>query len=609
MNKVGMNKVYLNAISLNKVGSHRGKGAPQVTWEDYVASGADTLFIKDAKANSISSLKVFGGCVQNGTPSPTSPISIVCNKGNISYGVLGRNLLEVKDENIVVGSYINNNGAVTASAPNMYFQRFVAVKANTPYTLSTSKHINYANFMEYDANGVFIKRTLYGSTSAYVGTSVTHTMGDTAAFVIIGSNIDSAAFPTVTKENVKSRKWMFNEGTTALPYEEYSSGLVTDGDDTLFVYGRNLSYGELVGKGYASTGAVSTSTTFCGNLHKIAVSGGQKYTVSWGNLPDGLSGVFVNTWKTDGTWNARQAISATDKLTYTIPSGVGEVNFTLYKTGGITIAEDSWMQVEYGDTASAYVPAVAPIKASAELLLGVSEDADFQDIISGYIYRKIGIKVLDGSESIGKSNNAFTIGISDKIKSKTNLMCSHCAYSSLASSTCPNYSIISFASQNIGIRNDDCADEEAFRQWLHREYAKGTPVIVVYPLAVDEEQYVTAHPLSNPKGDVTIIRDADAKGLTLEATLKAKSDAKEISFSVDGKEYKAREGMTWYNFCQSEYNVDGFYTSENESDMVWVRTIEDVFFPTDFFVNHPDNGFVYSIDVIIAGTAYTGVPW
>ena len=539
---------------------------PTETWIDYTVSGNyEILRINNAKANSLSSLVVGGGCSQNGTPLPTAPQSLVSNKGAISYGALGKNLLEVNDANIVVGSYINNNGAVTASAPNMYFQRFVAVKPSTAYTLSTSKHINYANFMEYDANGVFLKRTLYGTTSAYVGTSVTHTMGDTTAFVIIGSNIDSAAFPTLTTENVKSRNWMFNEGATALPYEAYKAGLTLNGNDEVWLMGKNLSYGELVGKGYASTGGESTSTTFCGNLFKFPCSEGQKYTISWGNLPDGMSGVFINSWNHDGTWKARQAISATDKLTYTITSGVGFVNFTLYKTGGITIGPDTWLQVELGETATPYEPAIAPIKASAEMLLGVGSYADRQDIISGAITRNVGCVILNGSENIGTSNKVFTIGIAGKVRTKTELFCSHYAYSSLASSTCPNETIISFASQNIGIRNDAYTTEEEFRQWLQREYAKGTPVIVVYPLATETTESVTPQSVANPQGEVTIIRDAEVIGLPMEATLKVKKEGGGLKeFTLDGYPYQYEDGMTWQEWSHSDYNVETWMVIDNQ---------------------------------------------
>ena len=616
MNTIKLNNTALNLGRLNSVGRLVAKNGPQISYENAELAGVDVLTIEKAKANSITRLLVGGGCSQSGTPTPTAPIDIMSSKGAVRYQH-GTNLLEVKDANIVVGQYINNAGAVTASLPNMYFQRFVAVKANTAYTLSTNEELNYANFMEYDADGVFIKRTLYGSSAEHVGTSVTHTMGETSAFVIIGSNINSTKYPSITKADVKGIKWMFNEGSKALTYQAYKGEIVIDGADEISVYSKNLSVGELVGKGYASTGGVSTSTTFCGNLYKIPVAEGQKYTVSWGNLPDGLSGVFVNTWLKDGSWNARQAISASDHLTYTIPSGVGEVNFTLYKTGGITIGADTWIQVELGDVATDYVPAVAPSVASNQPLLGVGGYNDSQELIAGVVNRKVGVTILDGTEDVGTSNSAYTIGISAKIRTKTTLLCTHFKYSTATSSALANNTIISFASQNVGFRNDACADVESFRQFLAREYAKGTPVTIVYPLANESNEQVTGQSISNPKGTVTIVRDAEVSGLDIEATIKVeKAQGGEISFTItingEKRSYNAQSGMTWLEFCNSAYNVDEF-TCAWEEDYIWLRDEEpnpdDPFGYVNSFYLHNGELMLTGKDIIEANKNYTEFIW
>lgn len=617
MNIIQLNRIRLNNVSLNALGSAEGKAGVKVVWEEGTVEGADILVVNDVKANSISSLKVNGGCAQSGTPTPSAPKDILTNKGALRY-VIGKNLLEVRDDNIVVGKYINNAGAPTESLPNCYFQRFISVKPSTTYTLSTSETLNYANFMEYDADGVFIKRALYGSSTTPAGASVSHTMGDTTAFVIVGSNVNSSKYPSITKDNVKGIKWMLNEGSSALKYEAYNGKVDVEGKDKILVYGKNLSVGELIGKGYASTGAVSTSTTFCGNLYKFPVAEGQTYTVSWGNLPDGVSGVFINTWKTDGSWNARQAISAIDHLTYTIPSGVGEVNFTLYKTGGISIGADTWLQVEYGDTATEYQPAIEPSKVSANTLLGVGDFVDFQGIIIGGIARKVGYKVLDGSESISTSNKAYTIALADKIRSKETLLCTHFTYSTATSSALANNTIIGFASQNIGFRNDNCADIESFRQFLQMEYAKGTPVIVVYPLATEYVESVSPQGVSNPKDSVTIIRDAEVSGLAMSVTLKVKGKEQEdgggglITFSVGSYgDLTAVEGMTWFEFCNSEYNIHEFFANPNNGEVL-LRSEPDMmgWNYTDIVAYDNEKGrFVWSDDVIISGKHYDEKVW
>lgn len=404
MNKAVLNQVFFNASSLNKIGERKGGNVPQVTWEDYVASGADILRISNAKANSISSLIVEGGCSQSGTPTPTAPKTIVSNKGAVSYGVLGNNLLEVTDANIVVGKYINNNGEVTTSLPNLYFQRFVSVKASTAYTLSTSEALNYANFMEYDADGVFIKRTLYGSSSTPAGKVVTHTMGASTAFVIVGSNINATKYPEVTKDNVKAIKWMFCQGSSAKTYEAYRAGYSYGGQDT------------------------------------ISIEGGSS--------------------------------------------------------------------------------------ATASLLLGVGDYADQQDIIKGVITRKVGIKVLDGFEDITKTSGVYLIDMGDKKATNDNVLCSHFAFikKTSVSSHTNNLTISSMANSKVTIRYNAIADVESFRQFLHMEYAKGTPVIVVYPLASEKTETATPQSASNPKDAVTIIRDAEVQGLDMKVTLKVKSE-------------------------------------------------------------------------------------
>lgn len=457
-----MNKVYLNAISLNKVGSHRGKGAPQGTWEDYFASGADTLFIKDAKANSISSLKVFGGCVQNGTPSPTSPISIVCNRGAISYGVLGNNLLEVKDENIVVGKYINNAGVVTASLANIYFQRFVAVKPNVAYTLSASEDLNYVNFMEYDANGVFLKRTLYGSSSEPVGKSVTHTMGDTTAFVIVGSNVNSSKYPEITKADVKNIKWMFCEGSTVKAYEAYRAGYSYDGEDV------------------------------------ISIEGGAS--------------------------------------------------------------------------------------VSADVLLSVTEYADTQDLVKGIVTRKVGIKVFDGSEdswflSMSGDVYRYRYKFDDddnayyKSGRGTDMACTHLKV--LASGSAAGGAFLNGSSNSeylFLIPDQSITTLESFRQWLQMQYAKGTPVMITYPLAEEVVENVAPQVLPNEEGDVTIIRNAEISGLAMEARLKVLSnkteESKKITFvvyagGVGTLNFEANEGMIWREYVASSYNADGQFVASN----------------------------------------------
>ena len=447
MNKTPLNNLLLNTIFLNGAKAVASGG---VKWETVTVSGVGYVYLDDPKANGIVSVLLNGGCTQASSPSPTLPKDIRSNCGALGIK-FGKNLLEVKDENIVVGKYINNAGVSMESLPNCYFQRFVAVKPNTTYTLSTSEELNYANFMEYDSNGAFLKRTLYGSSTSPAGASVSHTMGGTTAFVIIGSNVNSTKYPSITKEDVKGIKWMFNEGSTALKYEAFSVSVVDSSSEKIMV---NSTY----------------ATVFVERL--LGLAGG------------------------------------------------------------------------YNDT---------------------------QEVVSGAVVRRCGFAILDGSENISKSNNVYTIGISDKIKTKTSLLCTHFGYSSSTSSAVSDNKIISFASQNVGFRYDACADAEAFRQWLQMQYAKQKPVIVVYPLSAEIRASVAPNTLPNEGRDDRIDRVDKSGDFLIEMPIdvvykkEIKTSGRIITFTIEGVEYQAEEGMTWRDWCASDYNTAWFYISEGSN--------------------------------------------
>lgn len=517
MNKKPLNNLLLNAISLNGARAlGKGKG---ILYEPITLEGYDSIVMTDAKANSISSLRLMGGARQDSAPTPSHPMQIISNRGELRYTLLGANLLDVEPNRIVLGKYLNNKGEETGSAANFYIAQFIKVNAGGVYTASFSKNIGYFSFMEYDENFTFLKRTLVGGGMSASITSCTHTMGSTTAYVVVGSNPTSSE---VTNDSVMGINWMLNEGDTVLPYVPYGASLVADSEDAVQVCSKNLNLGTLDYQGYTSTGGVSTSSTFCGTLHKIRAKAGDKFTVSYGNLPDGASGVFINTWKTDGSWNARQAISANGKLTYTISDGVGWVNFTVYKSGGITIADDSWMQVEIGTEATEYVPARQHCTATATTLYSIGDYIDEQDLVTGVITRKVGVKVFDGTEKLAISSGTFNFGVEDKLKKASPLLCTHYPYTSASASSAPDKTVKSYASQNVGFKDADYTTVAEFTEFLAQEYAKGTPVIVVYPLINERTEGVTPQPMQNESGDNTIIRSANVDTTMTVSYLKLK---------------------------------------------------------------------------------------
>ena len=507
---------------------------------------------------------------QTVVPTPTAPMDIVCNNGVLKYRdtelpvgyrrILGMTMnnncyYEITGFKMngsdtlrfsftrtganacnVLGAYdgtsAQSNYSLYAASSNSSYLRYNGGTYNS-YAIADKKYnvvLTPTGSDGMETDSTWTAKTFTSTTNLCIGTtspSATSSkmVGDIHGSVVVDSRLELIPCERVSDSEIgyyDPNTGTFYEpiGTTpiSLGYDYSHYAVITDGTvETINIHTKNLSPNELDNVGYTSTGGTSSSSTFCGNLHKIKCAPGDKFTVSCGNFPDGISGVFINTWKTDGTWNQRQAIAMESSYTYTIPAGVGEVNFTLYKTGGITIGDSSWLQVERGNAATTYQPYFDGGSAVAEMLLSVGDYTDEQEVISGAVTRKVGIKVLDGTENVGTSNATFTIAISDRVASKTPLICSHFQYSNKTSSQTEDLTVISFSSTNIGFRYDACANAAAFKTWLANQYAAGTPVIVVYQLAAETTESVAGQPLETTDGDnIAEITQASMDGLELE---------------------------------------------------------------------------------------------
>ena len=198
----------------------------------------------------------------------------------------------------------------------------------------------------------------------------------------------------------------------------------------------------------------------------------------------------------------------------------------------ITPSDFQWFQLELGETATPYIP-YNDSTAVAETLLKIGTYTDQQEIINGTVTRKIGVKVLDGTENwtyttgtypYFRLNNA-NIGLAID---KADIYCTHTVRVPDGIGVANNYQGISLELvsnvDTIKIRLDDiCPASEAnipvFKAWLAAQYAAGTPVIIVYPLATATTESVAGQPMSCVEGDNTAeITQASMDGLTLEVT-------------------------------------------------------------------------------------------
>lgn len=161
--------------------------------------------------------------------------------------------------------------------------------------------------------------------------------------------------------------------------------------------------------------------------------------------------------------------------------------------------------------------------ASVQDLLAVGDYADEQDIISGSVTREVGIKMLDGTEGWQEapttSVTRYRLSISDAVggASRTPVVCSHFAYASTSQPVGGAF----LSTKNLYLIPDQSVETvEAFTAWLASQYAAGTPVIVVYPLAGETTEQATAQALNTVEGTNTISITAEVSNIPLEVKYK-----------------------------------------------------------------------------------------
>ena len=181
--------------------------------ESVTVTGVSPLLLEGAVAGYLASLLQRGKCtVENG--------AIKCNNG----ALVVPNLADMSESNVVVGKFINNEGGESSSSSNFYCAELIPVEAGADYTMHTSIRIGYYSVMEYDANGDFIKRTLYGSNNYRAGDIITHTMGESTAFIRWGSN---PKYQAITYDYVIGIDWMLSKGSTAQEFVPYKKAVAS----------------------------------------------------------------------------------------------------------------------------------------------------------------------------------------------------------------------------------------------------------------------------------------------------------------------------------------------------------------------------------------------
>lgn len=161
--------------------------------------------------------------------------------------------------------------------------------------------------------------------------------------------------------------------------------------------------------------------------------------------------------------------------------------------------------------------------ATAEMLLSVGNYQDVQSVLDGSVTRNVGVKVLDGSEdwikaSAGDTQRFYmTLTDSAMITVRYNVQITHFHFNSSLNDVGVGF----LANQILYLYANPDWTVDQFKQWLADQYAQGTPVTILYPLAEPTTETVTPQPLSIQAGTNIITAEGSIDNLPLEVSYKA----------------------------------------------------------------------------------------
>lgn len=463
-------------------------------------TGTLPLTLANALSHAILSLTRYGLCTQDGTPTPDAPVDIMTNNGAIK---VSPNLANVISDNIVVGQYIDNSGTARNDSANFFYAPLIPVNATKTYTMHTSVSLAYFSVMEYDSSRGFLRRDLYGTSSVAAGDTITFTLSSDCAFIRFGSNIKKSA---ISEANVLAINWMLTQTATDQVFRPYGEIYAGGTPEVLTVSGANLfdasSYTEINAYVNANTGVLTagsplSNTQYCAvipckpnTLYNITGQG----TSAWG----AFTSDSIGTTATAFTKGGNLTTGANDRYL------IG-----LVRANGDSIDYRNTLVVQEAQTAS--IP----------MLLSVGDYKDEGELIQGIKTGKVGILVLNGTESwvhIDYNNlHYYTNDITGiNANTSTQLLCTHFGISARGTPVAGYACVRSGRNGFLFTPLDQTIDTVVkFNAFLAGEYAAGTPVIVIYPRATETTEQTTAHNLVTHGG--TNIVDSVANVSPLEA--------------------------------------------------------------------------------------------
>lgn len=426
-----------------------------------VVTGTVPLTLENAISSSIKSLTQYGLCEQDGTPSPNAHVDIKCNNG----------VLKMVDNELPLG-----------------YKRLVGIRFDGDFRYVTGEALTGDDDVTMTLNN-----TLSGGKNVFGSYNGSNTKS--FSLYLYGGGASTGSY---FRYGGQLKRPIYGDGKRTITFgKSGTQGFETDADVTPddFTTPANTYIGMLPN---------SSSPAYVGDIVGSILVSNRLEWIPCERETDGVIGYYEKY-----------------KGNFIAPSGSGTPVSLGYDGSHYHLAV-----VGTPEVLSVTASGADTQTASVVDILAMGDYADTQDIISGAVTRKVGIKVFDGTEEWAAHTKAGTYRyrIEDKKVEKSPFASTHFVYSSKASSDISNGEMMcGAASVNAYFRNTDSATLADFTAWLAAQYAAGTPVIVIYPLAVETTESVTAQPLTTAAGDNVVSVTANVSPIELEVEYKAKA--------------------------------------------------------------------------------------
>lgn len=442
-------------------------------------------------------------------PTPDNPMDIICNNGVLKFGK------SITIDSTRIFAYINPDGFWISSSDS--YSVAIPVVTGKKYIIS---------FTNTDSDTVgTIFRYGFSDTNSPTGQTLTQWVRTTPQDT-----------PSVELTAVKS--YLIIQMGANVAGGNISNGYITLKEATIYIDGTQetikVNYfdkntmvveGKFVRAGGVSTDRPLGSETIndqwnCSTYIKVEPNTEYTTVVPFYQEASAAGLVFFSSNTVESAISGISTSGqASTTYTFTTPNNCKYIRFSWNNSRG----NDVYL-IKTGNT------------ATAENLLSVGNYKDVQSVIDGSVTRNVGIKILNGSEdwraTSTYTNKFYLTNNFQYLKTGTTIgYCTHFGFQTPLPNTGDlRYNNAAFyygAGANIhelylAIQSDTTMSANDLKQWLASQYANGTPVIVVYPLATPTTETVTGQPMTIQAGtNIIQVTQSSINGLELEAQYKA----------------------------------------------------------------------------------------